>query len=160
MVTPSFSRVTIKRIEHAAAAAEEEGVGLAERQSAPERRLEAHANVVHPAEQLARALDGEFSERLVGLSAGHPIEVVEKLVLRVRPGHGRRGAVVRTTQVARVARVAAAVKLGRPLENNDAAARARGRNRGAQRGVAAADHHHIVIFLEVHAPARSYFFIL
>ncbi len=41
-------RAPVERVERAAPAAEEEGIGLAERERAAERRLEAHALLVHP----------------------------------------------------------------------------------------------------------------
>ncbi len=52
-------------------------------------------------------------------------------------------------QVAGVAGVAAAIELRRALDHDDAAAGARGGDRGAQRGIAAAGHHHVEGFVEI-----------
>ena len=49
-------RLAVQRIQHAAAAAEEKRVGLAERQRAAERRLEAHALLIHGDQSCERSM--------------------------------------------------------------------------------------------------------
>ena len=149
-VTPSASALPVERVERAAPAAEEEGVGLAQVERAAERRLEAHALLVHPRQQLGRARDRHVGQQLVGLAAGDAVEIVEEFGLVVRPGHGRRRAIMDEAQIAGVAGVAAAVEFGRRLNDDGAATFPRRRNGGAQRGIAAAQHHHVKRIGKVH----------
>ena len=130
----------IKRVQHRAAAAEEEGVGAAEAERAAERRLPAHALLDDPGQDLLRLADHETGELLVGMAARDPQKVVPELVLGVRAGEDLGGAVVGAAHVAGVAGVAAAIELGRGFQHDHGRARAPGADRGAQRGVAAADH--------------------
>ena len=143
----------IERVERAASAAEEERIGLAQAQRTAERRLEAHALFVHPAEQFGRARHRQLGECRVGLAAGDPIEIAEEFGFGVRPGHGRCAAVVGEAQVAGVAGVAAAIKGRRAFDHDHAGAGARRGDRRAQRRIAAAGHHHIVGVVEIHRGA-------
>src|SRR5665213_1562394 len=133
----------VEVVERAAAAAEEEGVGLAERQRAAERRLKTYALLVHPAKQLGGVRDREFCQHLVGLPAGDAVKLVEEFLFGVRAGHGRRGAVMGAAQIAGVAGIATAVEFRRAFDHDDAAAGARSGDGGTQRGIAAAGHHHV-----------------
>ena len=110
----------VERVEHRAAAAEEEGVGAAEAERAAERRLAAHALLDNPGQNFLRLADHEAGELLVGLAAGDPEQVVPELVLGVRAGEDFGGAVVGAAHVAGVAGVAAAIELGRGFEHEHA----------------------------------------
>ena len=82
--------------------------------------------------------------------AGDAVEIVEEFSLAVRPGHGRRAAVMREPQISRVAGVAAAIEFGRALQHDHAAAGARRRDGGAERGIAAAHHDNVEGLREIH----------
>ena len=83
-------------------------------------------------------------QRLVRLAFRHAQEIVEEFRFRVRAGEDRGRGVMGATHVARVPGIAAAIEFGRRLEDEDARPRTARADRGAERGIAAADDQHII----------------
>ena len=93
--------------------------------------------------------DHELGQFLVGLPAGHAQQIVPELLLGVGAGEDLGRGIVGAAHVAGVAGVAAAIELRRAFQHQHGRARAPGADRGAQRGVAAADHQHIEFFGQI-----------
>src|SRR5207253_325917 len=71
-VDAEFFRSEIERVQHRAAAAEEERIGAPEAQRAAERWLPAHALFDDPAEDVLGLPDHETRQFLISLPAGDP----------------------------------------------------------------------------------------
>ncbi len=111
---------------------------------ASQRRLEAHAVLLHPRDMLLGLADRHAREALVGEAAGHLEEVVPVLLFRVRARQDIEGPVVHGAHVARVPAVAAAEMDRGGLDDEDREARAARGDGGAQRGVASAQDQKVV----------------
>jgi hypothetical protein len=120
------------------AAAAEEGVGAVQRQRAADRRLEPGPVGMHPGGGLGRFLDGDPRQPRVGLAGNDAHQVVEIFLDLIAPGQhlGRRR--MGGAQIAGVARVAAAQRLGRRLGDQHPGAALRRGDRSAERGIAPA----------------------
>jgi len=75
----------VERVQHRPTAAEEERVGPPEAERAAERGLEADPLLGDPAEHFLRLADHVPGERLVGLAAGHPEQIVPEFLLGIGP---------------------------------------------------------------------------
>jgi hypothetical protein len=145
----------VQRIEHRPAAAQEEGIGAAEAERPAERRLETHALRGDPIEHRLRFADHVAGQRLVGVAAGHPHEIVEEFVLGVGTGQLLGGGVVGAAHVAGVPGVAAAVEFRRDFKHQHRGAGPPRADGGAQRSIAAARHQHVVFFGQIrHLPSH------
>jgi hypothetical protein len=133
----------IERIQHGAAAAEKERIGAAKAERAAERGLKADAMARHPVKDFLRLGNHETRQRLVGLTFGNEKKIVPEFLFRVGPAQGFGRRVVRATHVARVAGIAAAIEFRRGLQYQDRGAGAARLDRGAKRGIAAADDQHV-----------------
>src|SRR6187549_1831679 len=91
-------------------------------QRAAERRLEPDAELPHPLRAPRRSGDEQARQLGVALVLGYPVEICEKLVLRVGLGQQIGWRRVRTSEVASVTAVAAAKVAGRPFEHEHARA--------------------------------------
>ena len=148
----------VKRVQHRPAAAEEERIGAPEAQRAAERGLPAHALFDHPAQDVLGLADHDAGQFLVGLAAGHAQQVVPEFLLGIGPGEDVGRGVMGAAHVAGVAGVAAAVEFRRAFQHQHRGAGAPRADRGAQRGVAAADHQHVEFSGEIdHASLLSSF---
>ncbi|OIQ67234.1 hypothetical protein GALL_511900 [mine drainage metagenome] len=134
----------IERVQHRPAAAEEERVGPAEAERAAERRLPAHALFDDPVQDVLGLPDHVARKLLVGLAAGDAEQVFPEFLLGIGPGEDLGRRIMGAAHVAGVAGVAAAIELRRALKHQHGGAVAPCGDRGAQRGVAAANHQHVV----------------
>ena len=148
-VDPESLCRAIERIQHGAAAAQEERVGAPEAERAAERGLPAHALLDDPVQDILGLVDHHARQLLVGLAAGDAQQIFPELLLGVgtRENLGRR--VVGAAHVAGVAGVAAAVEFRRAFQHQHGRAGAPGADRRAQGGVAAADHQHVVFAVKI-----------
>jgi hypothetical protein len=125
------------------AAAHEEGVGARDVQRAGQRRLKAHAMRLHPRTTGRRRADHEPRQRLVGDAAGHLQQVLPVFLFGIGADQHVLRRVVHAAQIAGVLRVAAApFARGRFEQQHRSACFAR-HQRGAERGIAAADHEYV-----------------
>ena len=138
----------VERVQQRLAAAEEEGVGAGQVERAGQARLEADAAALQERQRVLRHADGHAGEPLVGLAGGDAQQVVPVLVLAIGLGQHRGGRRVHRAQVAGVAAVAAAHRLGRMLQHHDAGAGLGRGDGGAQGRVAAAEHGDVVRSIE------------
>ena len=148
----------VQRVQHRPAAAEEERIGAPEAERAAERRLPAHALLDDPVQDVLGLADHVPRQLLVGLAAGDAQQIFPEFLFGIGPGEdvGRR--VVGAAHVAGVAGIAAAIELRRAFQHQHRGAEPPRADRGAQRGVAAADHQHIVFTSQVdHALLLSLF---
>ena len=81
---------------------------------------------------------------LVGLAAGDAKQVVPEFLFGIGPGEDLGRRVMGAAHVAGVAGVAAAIEFRRALQHQHRSAGPPRADRGAQRGIAAADHEHVV----------------
>ena len=134
----------IERVQHRPAAAEEERIGPPEAERAAERGLPAHALFDDPVQDVLELRDHVARQFLVGLAAGDAQQVFPEFLFGIGPGEdvGRR--IMGAAHVAGVAGVAAAIEFRRAFQHQHRGAAAPRADRGAQRGIAAADHQHVV----------------
>ncbi len=133
----------VQRVQHRPAAAEEERIGAPEAQRAAQRRLPAHALFDDPAEDVLGLPDHVARELFVGLAFGDALQVFPEFLLGIGAGEdvGRR--VMGAAHVAGVAGIAAAIEFRGALQHQHGSAGAPRADRGAERGIAAADHQHV-----------------
>jgi len=115
------------------------------------RGLKARALARHPLRAGRRLFDRNARERLVDRSAVDTAQVREELVCCVGAGQVLAGCCVEAAEVARVPAVPATEVARRTLEDDDAGAGTARGDRRAQRGIAAANHHYVVVRSVVHA---------
>ena len=80
---------------------------------------------------------------LVGLPAGQAQQIVPEFLFGIGAGEDVGRGIMGAAHVAGVAGIAAAIEFWRAFQHQHGSARAPGADRGAQSGVAAADHQHI-----------------
>jgi len=115
----------------------------------------------HPGGEDLRLPNGETRQLHIDLPPADVAQVVEKLVLSVLPAEVRIARVVGAADVSGVPAVSTAHVPGRALQNQHPPRGAARRQRGAEGGVAAADHDDIIGVLLSHClhqstPARLY----
>ena len=134
----------IERVQHRPAAAQEERVGAPQAERAAERRLPAHALFDDPVQDVLGLGDHVARQLLVGLAAGDAKQVFPEFLFGIGPGEDLGRRIMGAAHVAGVAGVAAAIEFRRAFQHQHGGAGAPCADRGAQRGVAAADHQHVV----------------
>jgi hypothetical protein len=77
-------------------------------------------------------------------------KIVEEFLLGIGTGEDLGRRVMGAAHVAGVAGVAAAIEFRRTFQHQHGGAGAPGADRGTQRGIAAADHQHIVMVAQLH----------
>ncbi len=88
--------------------------------------------------------DHEARQLLVGLAAGHALQVFPEFLLGIGPGEDVGRGVMGAAHIAGVAGVAAAIEFRSAFQHQHGSAGSPRADRGAQRGIAAADHQYIV----------------